>query len=223
MAAAQSVKRTLIAKSNTQIVAVTSGACFLVVFCIVASISLISQFMYQNRIIAADKLALNTLKQDIQAAQGLESSYKAFVGTSTNVIGGNPKGAGPQDGTNDKIILDSLPSRYDYPALATSLENILTQQTVEIQSITGTDDAAAQAGNQTSTEPQPQPMPFQVTAAGDYGSIQNVVSTFERSVRPFQIQTLELSGDQSKLNLTIGAQTYWQPAKSLTIRTQVIK
>jgi hypothetical protein len=223
MAAIQSVKRTLIAKSNTQIVVVTSGACFVVIFCVVASISLISQFMYQNRIIAADKLALSTLKLDIQAAQGLESSYKAFTSTSTNIIGGNPKGTGPQDGTNDKIILDSLPSRYDYPALATSLENILTQQTVEIQSITGTDDAAAQAGDQTSTEPQSQPMPFQVTVAGSYGAIQNVVGAFERSVRPFRIQTLELSGDQSKLTLTIGAQTFWQPAKSLTIRTKVIK
>jgi hypothetical protein len=223
MAGTSSIKRTLIAKSNTTIVAVTSGACFIVVFCAVASVSLFGQLSYQNRIIGADKTALKQLKDDIQASKSLEASYKAFTSTTTNIIGGSPNGTGSQDGTNAKIVLDALPSKYDYPALATSLENILTSQTVQIQSITGTDDAANQSNNQSSTEPAPQPMPFQAIVQGNYPSIQNVVSAFERSIRPFQIQTMELSGDQSQLSLTIDAQTYYQPAKNLNIRTKVVQ
>lgn len=223
MAAIASIKRNLIAKSNATIVAVTSGACFIVVFCLVASASLFSQFMYQNRVIGANQTALRQLKANLQATDSLETSYNAFLSTPTNIIGGNPNGTGPQDGSNTKIILDALPSRYDYPALATSLENILTNQSVQIQSITGNDDAVAQANNQSSVNPSPQPMPFQVVVGGNYTSIQNVVSAFERSVRPIQIQTMELSGDQSQLTLTISAQTYWQPAKNLSISTKVIK
>src|SRR5579862_1134199 len=102
MAVVNSIKRNLIAKSNTTILAVTSGACFIVVFSVVASISLFSQFGYQNRIIGADKKALSQLKVDIQATQSLETSYAAFTGTPTNIIGGNPTGSGPQDGTNTK-------------------------------------------------------------------------------------------------------------------------
>ena len=223
MAGAASIKRTLIAKSNTTIVAVTSGACFVVVFCIVASISLFDQLGYQNRIIGADKAALNQLKDDAQATKSLEASYKAFTGTPTNIIGGNPNGTGNQDGTNAKIVLDALPSKYDYPALATSLENILINQTVQIQSITGTDDAVNQSNNQSSSNPSPQPMPFQVIVQGNYSSAQNVVTAFERSIRPFQIQTIELAGDQNQLALTIAAQTYYQPAKNLNIRTKVVR
>lgn len=223
MAAIASIKRNLIAKSNATIVAVTSGACFIVVFCIVASVSLFSQFMYQNRVIGASQTALHQLKSNLQATDSLETAYNAFLGTPTNIIGGNPNGTGSQDGSNTKIILDALPSHYDYPALATSLENILSNQSVQIQSITGTDDAASQANNQSSVNPTPQPMPFQIVVSGNYASIQNVVTAFERSIRPIQIQTLELSGDQSQLTLTISAQTYWQPAKSLSISTKVVK
>lgn len=223
MASMPSIKRTLIEKSNTTIVAATSVACFIVVFSLVAAFSLFGQFTYQNRVIGADKVALSQLKTDLDSTQKLAAAYNAFISTPTNSIGGNPNGTGPQDGNNAKIILDALPSRYDYPALITSLENILTGQAVQIQSITGTDAAAAQIGNETSSNPTPQPMPFQVVVTGNYGAIQNVVNAFERSIRPFQIQTMELAGDQSQLTLTINAQTYWQPAKNLDIKTKVVQ
>ncbi len=222
MAGVPSVKRGLIEKSNSTIVAVTSGACFIIVFCIVAGSSLINQLVYQNRVITADNHALNQLKIDLRAAKSLETTYNAFVDTPSNIIGGNPNGAGPQDGSNVKIILDALPSAYDYPAMATSLENILTNQGVQIESISGTDESASQT-DQSSPNPTPQPMPFQVTVTGNYTSIQNVINAFEHSIRPFQIQTIGLSGDQDQLTLTIAAQTYWQPATNLNTSTEVIQ
>lgn len=222
MAGMQSVKHNLIAKSNSTIVAVTSGACFIVVFCLVASSSLIGQLSYQNRVISAENTALAQLKDDINASTSLQNAYNAFISTPTNIIGGNPSGSGPQDGSNTKIILDALPSDYDYPALASSLQNILNGQGVQIQSISGTDESASE-GSQTSSDPEPQPMPFQVTVEGTYTAIQSVVNAFERSIRPFQIQTLEISGDQSSLTLNITAQTYWQPAKNLNISTKVVQ
>lgn len=223
MAAASSIKRALIEKSNSTIVVVTSVACFIVVFSLVASWSLFNQLMYQSRVIGESQKALSQLNTDITSVRSLETSYDKFVNTPTNAIGGNPQGTGPQDGDNAKIILDALPSKYDYPALVTSLENILTSQSVQIQSIAGTDDAAAQAASQNSAAPQPQSMPFQVVVNGNYAAIQNVVNAFERSIRPFQITTLDIAGDQSQLTLTVNAQTYWQAAKNLDIHTKVVK
>jgi hypothetical protein len=223
MAAGSSIKRALIEKSNTTIVVVTAAACFVVVFCFVATWSLFYQFTYQNRVISSNRQALNQLTTDIRSLKSLKASYDAFVSTPTNVIGGNPPGTGPKDGDNAKVILDALPSKYDYPALVTSLENVLTSQAVQIQSITGTDDAAVQAGVQLSSKPTPQAMPFQVVVTGNYVSIQNVVNALEHSIRPFQFLTFELAGDQSQLTLTITAQTYWQPAKNLDIKTKVVE
>ena len=223
MAAVPSLKHVLIEKSNTTIVVVTSVAAFIVVFSLVASWSLFGQFMYQNKVIGVNRTALDKLNKDIESTKSLETSYNAFISQPANAIGGNPTGTGPQDGDNAKIILDALPSKYDYPALVTSLENILTGQSVQIQSISGTDDAVSQAANQSSSNPTPQAMPFQVVVTGNYAAIQNVVTAFEHSIRPFQVQTMELSGDQSQLTLTINAQTYWQPAKNLDISSEVVR
>jgi len=222
--AAPSTKRALIDKANTRIVIYVSVAAFILVFSLVATKTLISQAGYQNRIIAAKRVAVDQLKADITASGQLQNSYDAFTGTSSNAIGGNPNGTGPQDGDNAKIVLDALPSNYDFPGLTTSLENLLTAQNgVKIDSISGTDQEATLGKNVSSSTPTPQPIPFSVSVTGDYGGIQNVIATFERSIRPIQVQTLNINGTGSNVNMTVTAQTYYQPAKSLNISKKEVQ
>jgi len=221
--AVSSTKRILITKSNSRMVATTAIAAFVVIFSLVASKALLTQASYQNRVIAKKKQALTQLKSDLNARDSLVNSYQAFVGTSQNVLGGNPSGSGDQDGDNARLVLDALPSKYDFPALATTLEKIINGQQLQIQNISGTDDEVTQQANQTSGTPQPLPMPFQVQVSGSYGSIQKLVGIFEHSIRPFQVQTMEFSGDDSNMTVSIGAQTYYQPEKSLNIKSEVVK
>lgn len=216
-------KQHLIDSANKWVVIATSSAAFVVVFCLLASQTLFGQMLYQSRIVDAKKATLKQLKDDATNASSLESSYQAFVSTPTNVLGGNSNGTGSQDGTNAKIILDALPSKYDFPALATSLEKILTSQNVTIQSITGTDDELAQANTASSGDPQPVPMQFQIAASGNYQAIQNLTKTFQSSIRPIQIQTITLSGNDSNLNVTLSAQTFYQPGKTFSIGSKTVK
>jgi Tfp pilus assembly protein PilO len=173
-------------------------------------------------VISAKKKALTQLQQDISSTKELVSRYQAFVTGPINVLGGNPAGAGGQDGDNAKIILDALPSKYDFPALVTSLEKIFKDQGVQIESIGGTDDQIAQADSSSST-PQPVPVPFQFSVSGNYDEIKKVVTALERSIRPMQIQTMQLTGNEKKMTLTVSAQTYYQPEKNLKIRTEVVR
>jgi hypothetical protein len=222
--AAPNTKRALIDKANTRIVVYVSVAAFILVFSLVATKTLIGQAAYQNRIISKKRVAVNQLKTDISASSQLQSAYNAFVGTTQNSIGGDPNGDGPQDGNNAKIVLDALPSSYDFPGLTTSLEGLLTSQSgVSIDSISGTDEEVSEGNNVLSSAPTPQPIPFSVSLTGDYGSMQGVVGTFERSIRPIQIQTLDLNGTGADLSMTITAQTYYQPAKALNIRKVEVK
>lgn len=225
MAAPTSIKHALINKANTTIVAITAAAGFVVVFCLVASFTLFSQLQYQNHIVSAKKNTLKQIKADLTAVSSLKASYKAFTSTPKNIIGGDPEGTAARDGDNAKIILDALPSKYDFPALTNTLEGILTSQNVKIMSITGTDDALSSESQGASVTPEAQAMPFQLSVMGNYGAIQSVISTFEKSIRPFQVQTLEVAGgqDQDQVILTITAQTFYQPAKSLNLTTQVLK
>lgn len=220
---APSTKRLLIDKANTRTVVYVSVAAFVLIFSLVATKTLVSQAQYQNRVISKKKAAVTQLKADISASTQLKTSYNAFIGTSQNVIGGSTEDQGQQDGDNAKIVLDALPSGYDFPGLTTSLENLIGSQNVKISGITGTDDEIAQSSNQTSVNPQPVPIPFTLSVSGDYSGIQNVVSVLGRSIRPMEIQKLDISGNSSQLSMTVTAQTYYQPAKSLSINKVVVK
>lgn len=213
----------MINKANNSVVIVTSIAAFVLVFSLVATKTLIGQAAYQNRVLGAKHQAVRQLKSDIAATAQLKAAYNAFTSTPQNVLGGNPAGNGPQDGNDAKIVLDALPSSYDFPALATSLEKLVSSQNLQISSIAGTDDQIAQSANQTSANPQPVPMPFQLSVTGNYQSLQGLINVFEASIRPMQIQTLDISGSQTGLTMNLTAQTYYQPATSFNITTKVVK
>jgi len=204
-------------------VVATTVAAFVLVFTLVAGKSLLGQMSYQNRVAHQKKIALKHLKDDLAARDSLEQSYKSFTEQNPNVLGGDAKASGDKNGDNAKIVLDALPSRYDFPALTTSLEKLINDQNLKIMGISGTDEEATQAANATSPNPQPIVMPFQIQVSGSYQSVQNLVDVMQRSIRPFQIQTLELSGDQSNTIARIAAQTYYQPEKNLNITTKVVK
>ena len=216
-------KRAMISRASSRMVIATATAAFIVVFCAIASKTLIGQAAYQNRVISAKKTALTTLKNDLDARDGLVASYKTFVNTSQNVLGGNPAGTGDKDGDNAKIVLDALPSKYDFPALATSLEKLVNSQGLTIGSINGNDDEVAQSAQASSDNPQPVPMPFEVEVDGSYDGIKNFVNALERSIRPFQVQKIELSGDEGSMKAVIDAQTFYQPEKSLKINSEVVQ
>jgi hypothetical protein len=223
MAAVPSAKRMMIDKANARIVAYVSVAAFILVFSLVATKTLVSQGAYQNRVIGVKRKAVDQLKADITATGQLKVAYDAFNSTPQNVLGGNPDGIGEQDGSNAKIVLDALPSSYDFPGLTTSLESLLGGQKVKITSIAGTDDEVAQSTNQSSATPTPVAIPFTTVTEGSYKDAQNVISAYEHSIRPMQVQKLDMSGDDGNLTLTVTAQTFYQPAKSLNINKQVVK
>lgn len=220
--ASLSIKRVEIVRANARIVAVIAISSALVAFSLVAARSLLSQRSYQSRIITEKNKALRQLKDNIEASKTLVNAYTAFVNESANVIGGNPGGSGDKDGDNAKIVLDALPSKYDFPALAASLEKILSNPGYKIDSITGTDDEINQF-NTSSPSPTPVEIPFQIVVSGNYAAMQGLVGTLERSIRPFHLLTVELSGNDAAMKATITAKTYYQPEKNLNITTKEIR
>jgi len=139
------------------------------------------------------------------------------------VIDGSTVGSGDRDGENGKIILDALPSKYDFPALTSSLEKLAQQQSIVASNLSGTDDEVAQQEQAGSASPQPIPIPFSITVAGSHLQIENFVMSFERSIRPIQIQTLSLSAGDDGLSAAISAETYYQPEKILEVKKEVYK
>lgn len=218
-----SSKRLQIDKANTTMVIVVAASSFIFVFSLIATKALWSQRGYQQRVISKKEKARDQLKANVTASKTLVTAYQSFITQQQNVIGGSSTGTGAKDGDNGKIVLDALPSKYDFPALANSLSNLLTTSKITTNNISGNDDELAQENNAASNDPKAVSIPFDVSVTGSSSNIQNLITIFEKSIRPITINSLSFSGSDSSLTLAIKGNTYYQPAKSLTISTEVVK
>lgn len=218
-----STKKLQIDKANSVVVITVAIAIFLTVFSLFASKALLGKRSYQARVVEGKEKAVKQLKENLVAQRELVNAYKSFVETPANILGGNPHGKGEKDGDNARLILDALPSKYDYPALASSLEKILTDKSFILQSIEGTDDEIAQQQNPASPDPKVVEMPFEISVGSTYDSVPSLILLFENSIRPFQIQNLSISGTNANLDVTIKAKTFYLPEKNLSIRKEIVK
>lgn len=215
-------KRLQIDKANARMVAFLAVAAFVTVFSLVASKALLSQRSYQSRVIAQKKKALAQLKANNQAAVQLVNSYKTFVSTPDNIIAGSASGTGDRDGDNAKIVLDALPSKYDFPAMATSVEKILTAKNYQIDTIAGTDDELNQTA-QTASATEPVEIPFEVTIIGDFNAAQGMLDVFQHSIRPIQLVKIDFATTEKTLKTHVTAKSYYQPQKTVQITKKAVK
>ena len=208
-----STKRVSIEKSSKKVLIAVCVAVVCLVVALVASQSLMKQLKYQAKVLDMRNKAVSQLEKNIKATKSLEASYIAFDTASESIMGNNL--------SNTKIVLNALPSKYDMPALATSLEGLMTTSGVSIVSITGTDEEAT--AEQSAADPQPKEMKFSVSAKGNYSAIQTFIRNIERSTRPIKISHISYKGSDNDLTVTITGTTYYQPLKAFEIKEEVVK
>jgi hypothetical protein len=105
------------------------------------------------------------------------------------------------------------------------LQAIVSSNGVTLTAITGTDDEIAQQNIKNADSSNAVPIPFQVDVHGNSVAVLGLIDAFQRSIRPFQFQTIQLDSKsgQNDLTLTIMAQTYFQPHKSFKLNSRTIK
>ncbi len=233
MANSPSLKHLQIDKDSLRTVITLGVAAFIIVFSLLSISTLYGQLKYHNRLASADQVALNRLDSDVTADNRLTAAYKKFIGSSNNIIGGSVNGNTGNNGNNAKIILDALPSTYDFPALAASIQYLIQNTPVTINSISGTDQASTSsgsgAGSASTTSSSTNEnigaataIPFQFAVQGSYGEINQLFKTFQNSIRPIQFLTISLSGSQNSLSLSASAQTFYQSPVKFSIAKKVV-
>lgn len=218
-----SAKRIAIDKTNASLMVIVSITVFVVIFSIVATRALYSQLTYQSKVINAKEKTLKITEKNLQEVQRLETAYQEFAGSTENSIGGNPKGSGDRDGENARIILDALPSKYDFPALNTSMEKLIRSGGFQLSALSGTDDEIAQSANQSSSTPLPIDIPFSLEAKVSPSDGERFLQLFEKSIRPIQVQKIAVTTQDNQLKVKVTAKTYFQPEKNLNVTEEVVK
>ncbi len=213
------IKQTQIKHFASVITTTLSIGIFLTLFFVFSINILWSKYLYQTKVINDQNAALVNLNRDIRVSKNLTTSFKKFISPPINIIGGNSKNANSvKGGDNSKIVLDALPSSYDFPELVSTLQNLLTSQGVTINSISGVDQSSATLNQLNGINT----IPFQVSVSGNYTSIENLINAMEKSIRPINILKISISGDQTNLNVTISGETYYQPAINFRILKETV-
>lgn len=220
--------KSLVDKTSSSSLAMVIIATVIVVFCLVSAKALLAQGAYQRRVVNAKQDTVDTLKKNIDASESLVGGYDIFASSKTNALGGNGQAAAsalPPDGPNSRIVLDALPSNYDFAALVSSLTFLLTANQIQEGSVTAIDESANNTPDKlTSTSP--------VTIAGlqlggksSVNNLYTMLTNIEDSIRPLNVQKLDLTLDESSGNYSasITLDTYFQPAKKVTVTNKVVK
>lgn len=220
-------KHALINKAQSRTLVVVTAATIIIVFCLVSTKALLGQATYQRRVIDNERKAVSELQTYVSNANTLANQYNnVFEGSDpSNIIGGkndkNPN-ATPPDGDNARIVLDALPSKYDFPALITSMAKILNGDKISNPVVTGS-DASATASNNSTINPQPVTISLNVSGSSSYAGVQTLIKDLERSIRPFDVMNLQLNGSAaSGMSISISLDTYYQPPRSLTVGSKEV-
>ena len=208
-----SKKRELIGKANSRMLIYIGIAGAVFGFSLVVSINLIKQMNYKGRVISARSTANKQLEANIKSVDKLIQSYESFNSASESVLGTADE--------NAKVVLDALPSRYDFPALALSLERVMTLSGLKDINIGGSDAEAT--AEQSSASPSVVEIPVTLTGTGNYQNIQQLLTNLDKSIRPIKISNITLSGSDNDVTVTITGVTYYQPKKTLEIQKEEVK
>lgn len=212
-------KRAQVDKDKTMALVAIGIASVVLVAGIMVSKAFWSQATYLSKVVDKKEAAVKQLEENQESVETLRSSYSEFVSQNPNLIGGNSTETGGNNGDNAKLILDALPSVYDFPGLVTSVEALLSSYT--INSITGVDDSIIQQNASSGGAYVEIPLSMEFTST--YDGHKQAIDSLKRSIRPFKITRIELSGTNNELDSTIDVVTYFQPETGLRIERKVVQ
>ena len=200
-----SSKRLGIQKANTVMFGSIIAASVIVSFSLVTLNFLWNLRGFNNRVIEARSEALTTLQQNALNVQELKQRFTALE----------------EDDINSKVVLDALPSVYDFPAIATSIDKQVEKDSLKLINFSG-DDLSAEAAK-SAIVPEPVAISFNLTVEGNYEKIGDFITNLEKTIRPLVIDSIELSGSDSAMTADLVLHTYYQPAIEVEPETKTVR
>lgn len=207
-------KKAKIKQSSKTVFVTTMIASVIVAFSLSFMNALYGQWRFNERLHAEKELVRNQLEENVENARLLKQSFTTLENAGPIIPDQNNR-------PNSTVILDALPSRYDFPALITSMGVLADQSSVALDSFSGDDEEVDAI--ESSVNPDPQEVTYSVSVRGDYANILAFMTNVERSIRPITIERLSLSGSTTDMTATFAMITYYQPTVDLDITERTFR
>lgn len=220
-------KRQQIFKANRMMFLWVAMASAVIGFALVISISLMQRIIYNQKVIGEKNKTYSTLTNNNKKVSQLEDQIKT-INYSSDVL----KKLRAKDSDDPiQVVLDALPSDSNRLALGSSLQNVLLANIPGASLESMKVESTAEAGSvkkTTATTGTVENNSLDVTFtlkinSGSEDSIREMLTRLEKSIRTFKVTNVKIEYSLDKMNVTVTAKAYYEPAKVVELTEKVVK
>lgn len=220
-------KRQQIFKANRMMFLWVAMASAVIGFALVISISLMQRIIYNQKVIGEKNKTYSILANNNKKVSQLEDQIKT-INYSSDVL----KKLRAKDSDDPiQVVLDALPSDSNRLALGSSLQNVLLANipgsSLESMKVESTAEAGS-VKKSTATTGTVENNSLDVTFtlkinSGSEDSIREMLTRLEKSIRTFKVTNVKIEYSLDKMNVTVTAKAYYEPAKVVELTEKVVK
>lgn len=206
-------KQLRIKKSSSAVFITIAIASVLVSISLVFLNILNTQRTFNDRVQGEKEQVVASLESNVRNINTLADSFNQLESQGDLIS--------DQNKSNSSVILDALPSKYDFPAVATAVQNLAAVSGVTLDDFSGSDEELQAVG--ASVDPLPIDIDFSVSVAGSYEKVNTFMENIEKSIRPINVGNIRIdSVGSNEVRAQFQMTTYYQPTVDLTITTRTI-
>lgn len=226
-------KRQQIANANRMMFLWVTGVSVVVGFALVLSIFLGQKIWFGERVLAEKAKTVATLESNQKIITELQNNIRV-LDTSQGL-------KDTRLSTEDRPIqsvLDALPADANSTALGSSLQTKLlsgisglTIDTIKVDPVVGVETRSDSEqdvvdGGVSGGDTPENTIHFSLavsTAANNPDALREVLLRLERSIRAIDVQTLSVTSQSSRLVMSLSANAYYEPAKTIKLEDKVVR
>jgi len=219
-------KRSQIAKANRTMFIWIAVASALVGSALVVSFFLAQKAIFNEQVLILKQQTVSNLDNNNKVAPVLQSKIQVLdTNQALMLTKANDSDQAIQ------VILDALPSDGNSLALGASIQNkllagvpgLITIESLIVDPIVGVESFSGSTTVDAAAAPALNEVTFHLSIKATQDAVKTILGKFERSIRLLTITSLQIESQPDGDLVTIQGKAYFEPAKSIELRTEVKK
>lgn len=223
-------KRQQITQANRTMFIWVAAASVVVGVAIVAAIFMAQKAFFNERVLLEKTKTSSTLSKNLSVVNDLKDQVRLM-----NTNQALHDSIAPGETQPIQVVLDALPSDANSSALGASLQQKLVNDpalridALRVDPVAGVESDASVGGASTGTASSSvsnNVIHFTLTvsaASSNASALRGMLQRFERSVRAIDITKLTVEGQGTRVAMTVDANAFYEPAKTVELKTKVVK
>ncbi len=189
---------------------------------LVVSFFLVQQIIFHGKIVAAKQETIDTIKSNIAVIDELKDNVRVL---DTNEALNSVRSS--EGSTALQVILDALPSESNADALGASLQIRFAGEVsglkVDSLVVTASDGEDSLVSGDSEGGGSSSSIGFMMSVSGSADMLKEFLARLERSIRVFELSSIDMRTSSDGLSMNIIGQAYYEPGRNIELGTKVVK